>query len=559
MSSVYKRQRTTSEYEELSVSAFVESCINFKTNLSFHTTAEGKQLANEAMRSTPQQPNIVLLLGNEKQLQDKKALSSFFPYYSNAVASAINVAATGQNYVAEITPHARILVGMVPTKASRHNCPSRPDVVSTLVKDAITQARRVDGENSSFRFVDIYCCESENELCIATVVARSANRSFSAKRGRAENGYVEAGLPVRVFFAPNTTKLTLTEAENTFACGSRHALEVAALVVQLCQRLVDAPTNLLDTTTFTEIASGHLEKLRAQGRNVSIDIIGGEELREKGYGGLYGVGKAAEFPPHLVTLSYHPSNVVDPQEKLAFVGKGIVYDTGGLSIKTSGGMCNMKHDMGGAAAVFCGFIGLAMLEVPHMISSLLCLADNAVGPRSQRNDDIIRMKSGRTVEVNNTDAEGRLVLGDGVYHASALLSYTPNIIVDMATLTGAQGVATGRAHAALYANNEEIENRILRASRICGDLCFPILHCPEFHSSEFTSNIADSRNSVANRGNATASCAAYFIGTHIDAKYKGSWAHIDMASPVSREEATGFGVALLLQTFAPSFNSSVGL
>ncbi|RNF06013.1 putative aminopeptidase, putative,metallo-peptidase, Clan MF, Family M17 [Trypanosoma conorhini] len=556
MAYVYKRQRTTSEYEELNVSAFVESCIHFKPNLLFYTAAEGKQFANEAMQNVPQQPNIVLLLGNEKQLRDEKALSSFFPYYSKAVASAINVAAVSKNYVAEITPHARILVGMVPTNASRHNCPLRPDVVSTLVKDAITQARLLDRENSSFRSVDIYSCESQNELCIATAIARGANRNFSAKRGRAEKGYLEPGLSVRVFFAPNTTKLSLAEAESVFACGSRHALEVAALVVQLCQRLVDAPTNLLDTTTFAEIAAGHVEKLKAQGRDVSIDIIAGEELREKGYGGLYGVGKAAEFPPHLVTLSYRPSNGIDPQEKLALVGKGIVYDTGGLSIKPPSGMCSMKHDMGGAAAVFCGFLGLAMLEAPQQVASLLCLADNAVGPRSQRSDDIVRMKSGHTVEINNTDAEGRLVLGDGVYHASALLPYTPDVILDMATLTGAQGVATGRAHAALYANNGGIEDRLLSASRTCGDLCFPIVHCPEFHSSEFTSKVADIRNSVANRGNASASCAAYFVGTHIDSKYKGDWAHIDMASPVSHDEATGFGVALLLQTFAPSIYGS---
>ncbi|KAF5224187.1 putative aminopeptidase, putative,metallo-peptidase, Clan MF, Family M17 [Trypanosoma cruzi] len=552
MSTAYKRQRTTSAYEEHNVSAFVESCIHFKTNLTFHTAAEGKQLANEAVQNHPQEPNIVLLLGNQKQLQEKKALSTFFPYYSKAVESAINVAASGKNYLAEITPHARVLVGMVSSKASRHNCPLRPDMISTLVKDAVHQARTGDSEKSVLRSVDIYCCESQNVLCVATAIARAANRSFSAKRGRAEEGYWERGLPVRVVFAANTTKPGAAVDGDGFACGSRRALEVAVTVVQLCQRLVDAPTNLLDTITFTEIAAGHVEKLKGEGRDVSIGIIAGEELREKGYGGMYGVGKAAEFPPHLVTLSYQPSNGIKPQEKLAFVGKGIVYDTGGLSIKTLGGMCAMKHDMGGAAAVFCGFLGLAMIEAPQQVSTVLCLADNAVGPRSQRNDDIIRMKSGHTVEINNTDAEGRLVLGDGVYHASALLPYTPDIIVDMGTLTGTQGVATGRFHAALYANNEEIENRLLKASRICGDLCFPILHCPEFHSLEFNSSVADSRNSVTNRGNASSSCAAYFIGTHIDPKYQGSWAHIDMAAPVSRDEATGFGVTLLLQTFAMS-------
>ncbi|KEG13696.1 aminopeptidase [Trypanosoma grayi] len=552
MSSVYKRQRTDSVYEERNVSEFVKSCVEFRSNVTFHTTVEGKQLANEVLQGAPQRSLRVLLLGSQKQLSDKERMAAFFPYYSKAVETAVDVAPSGKAYVADITPHVRVLVGTVPTKASRHNCPLRPDVISSIVKEALAHVREEEDGKKVHTGLDIYCCESQNELCVAAAIARAANRNFSAKRGRAERGYLSRGPTVRVVFAPNTAKRSLAEAEKDFTCGSRHALDVAALVVQLCQRLVDAPANLLDTTTFAEIASGHVASLCAMGRNASIDILSGEELRERGYGGIYGVGKAAEFPPHLVTLSYQPQNGIEPQEKLAFVGKGIVYDTGGLAIKSASNMCSMKHDMGGAAATFCGFLGLALLEAPQQVSAVLCLADNAVGPRSQRNDDIVRMKSGYTVEINNTDAEGRLVLGDGVYHASALLPYTPDVIVDMATLTGAQGIATGRRHAALYANSEEIEGRMVRASRKCGDLCFPIVYCPEFHASEFSSGVADSRNSVANRGNASASCAAYFVGNHIDSKFKGAWAHVDMASPVGQDDPTGFGVALLLQAFASS-------
>ncbi|KAG8347406.1 putative aminopeptidase [Trypanosoma vivax] len=374
--------------------------------------------------------------------------------------------------------------------------------------------------------------------------------------GFAEKSYLDPGIPVRVVFAPNTKALSFTEASRTFGGVERHALDAAALTVQLCQRLVDASTNLLDTTTFTEIAAGWIAKLKEQGHNVSIDIISGEDLRENGYGGIYGVGKAAEFPPHLVTLSYNPKGGIAPQEKIALVGKGIVYDTGGLSIKSGVNMCGMKRDMGGAATVFCGFLALVMVEAPQQLSTVLCLADNAVGPRSQRNDDIVRMRSGKTVEINNTDAEGRLVLGDGVYHASALLAFTPDIIVDMATLTGAQGIATGKRHAALYANKKEIEDRIFEAGLKCGDLCFPLVYTPEFHAQEFNSAVADLRNSVESRANAQSSCAAYFVESHLDAKFNGAWAHIDMAAPVCQCDATGYGVGLLLQTFAPQIYGS---
>lgn len=552
-----KRQRTASIYEERNVSEFVESCINFKSNVSFHTTSEGRQFANEATQKTAwESSNVVLLLGTSKQLLNKKQVQSFFPYYSKAVEAAIHVASVGKAYVAEVTPHTRVLIGVVPSTASRHNCSLRPDAISFLVKDALAHVRKNADENASSGVVDVYCCEAENGLCIAAAIARAANRSFSAKRGNAERGYWDRGHSVRVIFAPSTKKSASSEAEETFGCCSRHALETAAFLVQLCQRLVDAPASLLDTITFVEIAVAYVEKLKASGQDVSVDVICGEQLREEGYGGIYGVGKAAEFPPSLVTLSYQPQNGIKPQEKLAFVGKGIVYDTGGLSIKSTSGMCGMKHDMGGAAAVFCGFLGLVMVEAPVKLTTLLCLADNAIGPRSQRNDDIVRMKSGKTVEINNTDAEGRLVLGDGVYHASALLNYTPDIIVDMATLTGAQTIATGKHHAAIYANGEEIENRILSASRICGDLCFPVLHCPEFHSLEFSSTVADSQNGSGGSRSASVSCAAYFIGSHLHKSYKGDWVHVDMAAVVAREDATGYGVALLLQTFAPSVYSS---
>ncbi|CBH17155.1 aminopeptidase, putative [Trypanosoma brucei gambiense DAL972] len=560
MPATLKRQRSNSVYEESNLSSFVDSCVNFVPNVTFHTTTEGKHMAKVLTSNSAPQPHTILLLGTRQQLKSK-GLSQLFPYHKPELDQLIDeideASFRSDGYRCGTNHELRITLGVIAGAFSRHNCPLRPDSITNIVKEAVAYAKKVKGVTAASGALDIYCCEAENVLCVAAAVARGANQSFSAKNGYAEKSYWNRGIPVRVVFAPDTRKQSLSEASDTFACGKREYLDAAALSIQLCQRLVDSPCNLLDTTTFTEIAAGHIAKLKNKlKRNVSIDIISGEDLREKGYGGIYGVGKAAEYPPHLVTLSYEPNAAggsgINPQEKLAFVGKGIVYDTGGLSIKPTTGMCGMKHDMGGAAAVFCGFIGLAMIGVPHRISSILCLADNAVGPRSQRNDDIVRMRSGKTVEINNTDAEGRLVLGDGVYHASALLPYTPDVIVDMATLTGAQGIATGRYHAALYASSEEIENRVLQAGRRCGDLCFPVVFCPEFQCPEFRSSVADSRNSVLNRSNAQVSCAGYFVGSHIDSKYKGDWAHVDLAAPAARDDATGFGVTLLLQTFAAS-------
>jgi len=209
-------------------------------------------------------------------------------------------------------------------------------------------------------------------------------------------------------------------------------------------------------------------------------------------------------------------------------------------------MPGMKRDMGGAAAVLTGFTAAVKsgnLKTP--LHAVLCLAENAVGPNSIRPDDIIQLYSGKTVEINNTDAEGRLVLADGL--AYSIKNLKPKLIADFATLTGAQGVSTGKRHAAIVCNNDELEAIALNAGKISGDLTFPLPYCPEFFKDEFKSEVADMKNSVKDRNNAQASCAAQFIANHFG-DYNGPWLHVDMASPVHNgERATGYGVGLIFQ------------
>jgi probable aminopeptidase NPEPL1 len=150
------------------------------------------------------------------------------------------------------------------------------------------------------------------------------------------------------------------------------------------------------------------------------------------------------------------------------------------------------------------------------------------------------------VEINNTDAEGRLVLGDGVAYASRHLQ--PDVIVDIATLTGAQGIATGQKHAAIVCNDEALETTAVQVGKQCGDLVFPILYCPELLLSEFKSSLADMKNSVKNRSNAQSSCAGHFIESHLHTDFKGKWLHVDMAAQSNKDgRSYGYGVALLSQ------------
>lgn len=412
-------------------------------------------------------------------------------------------------------------VAALPTKASRHNSDSRAHALTKLVQS----------NTSGVTETIVVVCERDNLFASGCAVAR-AFPLYSRKT-------VKSGVTV------NAEKVTVS-VEFVLVGGSAvtdqdvEVLTHAAKGIRLTAKIVDAPCNEMNV-------SGFLREIQAVAKELDLvpKIIRGEELRDKGFGGIYGVGKAAADPPALAVLSYEPDSAT---ETVAWVGKGIVFDTGGLSIKGKTAMPGMKRDCGGAAAVLGAFYSAVKSGYTQNLHAVFCLAENAVGPNSTRPDDIHRLYSGCTVEINNTDAEGRLVLADGVCYADRDLK--AHIILDMATLTGAQGIATGKYHGAILTNSEQWEQRALVVGRKTADLLSPVPYCPELHFSEFNSAVADMKNSVMDRSNAQVSCAGLFIGAHLGFEYTGVWMHVDMASPVhSGERATGYGVALLLGLF----------
>ncbi|ORY80913.1 cytosol aminopeptidase family, catalytic domain-domain-containing protein [Protomyces lactucae-debilis] len=308
--------------------------------------------------------------------------------------------------------------------------------------------------------------------------------------------------------------------------------------VRLTQSLVDTPPTDLNPEEYGARIAKHIEGME----HVTSEFIVGEELKKQGMEALYSVGKAAIHPARMIVLKYETPQS-DKSKAIAFVGKGITYDTGGLSIKTGGNMCNMKTDMGGSAACLGAFTYLWSIKYPHPVYATLCIAENAVGPGSLKNDDIIRAKSGKTIEINNTDAEGRLVLADGVAFSGGL---KPSVMLSVATLTGAQMVAAGQLHAGVLAPTYELERELMDAGVQSGDLTTPLVYAPVL-MEEFKSEVADMKNSVANRMNAQASCAGHFIEQHVPEDCL--WAHIDMAGPSTYRNgcATGYGVGLLAQ------------
>ena len=403
----------------------------------------------------------------------------------------------------------KVVVGVLPEPCSRHNSPARPHSVTALTGKGIGTAAAA---------VLLALDHADHALAATAAVARALPMYSRKGNGDEERTVTVAHLPA-------TGTVTGLDRLQRIAEGVRGAAG-----------LVDMPTSELTTDAFVEMA-----KVVAEG--ASIEVIRGEELAERGYGGLWGVGKAATVPPSLVILSHTPEGATSTT---AIVGKGIVYDTGGLSIKGSKNMPGMKSDMAAAAVVLHGFAAVAALGYEQNLHALLCLAENAVGPDSTRPDDILSMYSGKTVEVNNTDAEGRLVLADGVAHASKHLD--PDVIIDMATLTGAQLMATGKRHAGIVSNDEELEDRCVKAGRASGDLVHPLPYVPEFYRKEFRSEVADMKNSVKDRMNAQTSCAAQFVGEHLG-EFEGAWLHVDLAGPsvYDNGRGTGYGVALIAE------------
>jgi probable aminopeptidase NPEPL1 len=418
-----------------------------------------------------------------------------------------------------------VVAAVLPEHCSRHNSPLRPRALTSLVGGAC---------GSKDAAVVVLLEDGSTPAAAAAAVAK-AFPIYTNKKASDEDD--DEDRTVSVSFEP-----PVADAATLEACA------VAAEAVRFAQRIHDAPPNEMGPIQLVAEA----EAVASRGDGISITKIVGEELREKGYGGVYGVGKGAKEPPALVVLT----KTFDRQgPAAALVGKTICFDTGGLSLKISGGMVGMKADLGGGAACLAGFeaacaLGGGELSALHCV---LCIAENAIGNDALRCDDIIKFFGGRTCEINNTDAEGRLVLADGVAHATApdvLPGKRVDIVVDMATLTGAQMVATGKNHAAVFSNSEDLERKAVVAGRRTGDLVHPLPFAPEFYRTEFASKVADSKNSVKDRMNAQSSCAANFIYENLWEGWDGEWLHVDLAGPATdNERGTGFGVALALGLF----------
>ncbi len=334
-------------------------------------------------------------------------------------------------------------------------------------------------------------------------------------------------------------QLTVLVTDPADHAGAITRAQVIGESVHLARRLVDTPPGHQPPAELAAEAVGAVE-----GMGVEVEILDEAALAEQGFGGILAVGQGSANPPRLVRLAYSPASATG---HLALVGKGITFDSGGLSLKPPTGMVTMKCDMAGAAAVLAAVRAIAALGVPLAVTGYLAVAENMPSGTAQRPGDVITAYGGRTVEVLNTDAEGRLVMMDALVRAG---EDGPDRILDVATLTGAQVVALGARIAGVMGNDDAWRDEVQASATAAGELAWS-MPIPEELRPSLDSPVADLAN-IGERNGGMMTAAAFlreFVADDLP------WAHLDIAGPAfidstpwgyNGKGGTGFGVRTLV-------------
>jgi leucyl aminopeptidase len=339
---------------------------------------------------------------------------------------------------------------------------------------------------------------------------------------------------------PRLDAVTVVATDAGDLAAAARAGRVTAESVAWARDLINTPSNVKNPGWLAAEAGERLAGLDA----VTVRVLEPDDLRAGGFGGVLAVGGGSATPPRVIVAAYRPAGTTAHHP--ALVGKGITFDTGGISIKPNAGMREMKTDMAGGAAVLAAVDAAARLGLPVAVTAVVPAAENAVSGSSYRPADVVRHVGGRTTEVLNTDAEGRMVLADGLAYARLELGATA--LVDVATLTGAMKIALGVKTAGLYATTDGLAEALTTAGAHGGEQLWRMPLADEY-ADLLDSDVADANNAPGNPGSTT---AALFL-----TPFAGGlpWAHLDVAGPAraSSDDAeivkggTGFGVRTLVR------------
>ncbi|MCW5723597.1 MAG: leucyl aminopeptidase [Maricaulaceae bacterium] len=338
---------------------------------------------------------------------------------------------------------------------------------------------------------------------------------------------------------PSLKSVTVLTSDEKAAKAAWKSWEPVAEGVELARDLVMEPANVLSPPAYAR----RMKKLEKDG--LEVEVLGEAEMKKLGMGSLLGVGQGSAQESQMVILRWNGGKKGD--RPLVFVGKGVTFDTGGISLKPGDGMWDMKGDMGGSAAVAGLMKTLAGRKAKVNAIGVLGLVENMPDGKAQRPGDIVTSMSGQTIEVLNTDAEGRLVLADALWYAQD--RFDPEFMINLATLTGAILIALGQEHAGIFSNNDRIAERLSKAGEASGE---PVWRLPlgPAYDKQIDSPVADMKNIGQGRlaGSIT---AAQFLQRFVNSK---PWCHIDIAGTAWKDKSddprepswgTGYGVRLL--------------
>jgi probable aminopeptidase NPEPL1 len=507
----------------------------------------------------------------------------------------------------------KLVLAVLPTTTSRNNHAWSVHLIPKLVAAHLpTTAGSGGGMGKTSRIVFIGDSAAEYVGALTIAVSKAfavyslkttvASRQKDTATMEAEVAQRQRGT-VHVNFYNDVGNVHLLPTIEPSA--GRAALAAACEGVhKLATRLMDMPPNQLTVDAYAAECQAMADTL---GDSVTMVEIKGNDLHRRGYGGVYGVGKAAKYPPRVVILEYTPpqsnnsttvastaagvDNNEHDNKAVALVTKCIFYDAGHLALMQASsptGVCGnnnnnrMKADIVASAGVLGGFVSAVHAGYRHKLYFVLCLAENALTTpgavacpnniivnstattEALRNGDVLQLYSRKTVEVCNANAHGRLLLADGVAHATRHFANL-DLVIDMATLiedaaaaaqTGAAGQAaatTTRHHAGILTNRQELEMPAVASGLRSGDLCFPMVYAPELVMQDLKSKVADMTNSASSNAaitlpSSSSACAAgHFIESHLAEDYKGGWLHIDTTGPATdAERSAGYGVGLVL-------------
>jgi leucyl aminopeptidase len=347
---------------------------------------------------------------------------------------------------------------------------------------------------------------------------------------------------------PRLQKLSVHSAEPAKARAAYAPMQALAEGVFLTRDLVSEPPNVLNPAEMAE----RCKSLAQFG--LDVEVLGPKDLRKLGFGALLGVAQGSANEPRMVVLRWRGAPAGRTTAKpVAFIGKGVTFDTGGISIKPAAGMEDMKWDMAGAGTVVGLMRTLAARKARVDAIGLVGLVENMPSGTAQRPGDVVKTASGQTVEVLNTDAEGRLVLADVLWYCQN--RFAPRFMIDLATLTGAIIVSLGHEHAGLFSNDNALAEALLKAGRETGELVWR-MPLAEAYDKQLRSDIADMKNITGRPGSSIT--AAQFLQRFVDGK---PWAHLDIAgtawstkdAALVPKGATSFGVRLLDRLVADSY------